>query len=108
TMTAGRLSEDNDNYPNLEKGKLTITPNHLTLTAHDTTRTYGDSNPALDATISGFKNGEGLATSGITGSANCTTSAIATSSVAGSPYAIACTSGTLAASNYDFPAANFI
>ena len=68
-------------------GKLTITKATLTVTANDKSRTYGDANPTFDATISGFKNGETLATSGVTGSRACTHAATATSSVAGSPYA---------------------
>src|SRR5258708_17918048 len=73
----------------------------LTVTGDNQSRFYGDANPAFTATISGFKNGETLATSGVTGSANCTTTATPTSAVPG-PYSINCTAGTLAAGNYDF------
>src|SRR5258708_27896453 len=73
----------------------------LTVTGDNQSRFYGDANPAFTATLSGFKNGETLATSGVTGSANCTTTATPTSAVPG-PYSINCTVGTLAAGNYDF------
>ena len=39
----------------------------LTVTADNKTRVYGAANPAFTATITGFKNGENLATSGVTG-----------------------------------------
>ena len=53
-------------------GELTITKATLTVTANDKTREYGAANPTFDATISGFKNGETLATSGVTGTPSCT------------------------------------
>ena len=81
---------------------FTITKAHLTVTANNQSRVYGAGDPAFDATISGFVNSETLGTSGVTGSASCSTTASASSSVAGSPYAITCTQGTLAAGNYDF------
>src|SRR5207249_4212564 len=52
------------------------------------------------ATLSGFNNGETLATSDVTGSASCTTTA--TSSSAVGSYTITCAQGTLAAGNYSF------
>src|SRR5207245_5464928 len=73
----------------------------LEVTANDKSRLYGDANPGFDAAISGFKNSETLATSGVTGSASCTTGATATSPVPG-PYAITCALGSLAAGNYMF------
>jgi hypothetical protein len=82
------------------RGLLTIEPATLTVTANDKSRDYGDSNPLFDATITGFKNGETLATSGVTGSPSCTTTATSASGVG--TYPIACALGTLAATNYDF------
>src|SRR5439155_18638590 len=82
-------------------GTLTISKAHLTVTADDNSRGYGDANPAFTATLSGFKNSETLAASGVTGTASCTSTAGPTSAVPG-PYAITCTQGTLAADNYDF------
>src|SRR5207248_8944210 len=52
-------------------------------------------------TLTGFKNSETLATSGVTGAASCTTLADAFSPVA-SAFTIDCAQGTLAAGNYDF------
>ncbi len=83
-------------------GSLTITPVTLTVTANDKSRPYGTPNPALDATISGFVNGETLATSDVTGSPACSTTAVTTSPVSGRPYPITCTAGTLASVNYTF------
>ena len=56
--------------------------------------------PALTATITGYVNGQTPATSGVTGSPACTTTATATS--AGGTYPITCSIGTLAAVNYTF------
>src|SRR5207244_3878092 len=72
----------------------------LTVTADDKARVYGDANPAFDATITGFKNGENLGTSGVTGSPSCATTAVQASPVGLFP--ITCLLGTLAAGNYDF------
>src|SRR5262249_56626529 len=72
-----------------------------TVTANDTSRVYGSPNPAFTAGYTGFKNGETLATSGVTGSPGLTTLATATSPVPG-PYPITAALGTLAAGNYDF------
>src|SRR5205823_221275 len=56
---------------------------HLTVTGDGKSRLYGDSNPSFTATLSGFKLSETLGTSGVTGSATCTTGASATSPVGG-------------------------
>src|SRR5207245_11704130 len=69
-------------------------------------RQYGAANPTFTATFTGFKNGETLATSGVTGSPTLTTTATPSSSVSGSPYAITAALGTLAASNYSFTGSN--
>ncbi|HET9407547.1 MAG TPA: Ig-like domain repeat protein [Candidatus Sulfotelmatobacter sp.] len=102
TCTQGSLAASNYDFTNFVAGKLTVNKAHLTVTANDKSRGYGDANLMFDATISGFKNNEIPATSGVTGYASCTSIANATSSVAGSPYDITCTVGTLAAGNYDF------
>ena len=44
-----------------------VTQAVLTVTADDISRVYGDANPTLTASFTGFKNGETLATSGVTG-----------------------------------------
>ena len=51
----------------------------LTVTADDKSRVYGDANPSFTASYAGFQNGEGLATSGVSGAPDLTTSATATS-----------------------------
>ena len=62
----GTLASGNYNFTFVD-GQLTVTKATLTVTADDTSRVRG-ANPALTATITGFKNGETLATSGVTGS----------------------------------------
>jgi hypothetical protein len=78
----------------------TITQAHLTVRASDATRTYGDANPSFGASFSGFVNGESLATSGVAGAPDLTTTATPASPVG--TYAIAVAQGSLAAANYDF------
>jgi hypothetical protein len=85
-------------------GSVIVSPAPLTVTADDQSRLVNLPNPALTATITGFVNGETLSTSGVTGTAACTTTAT-TSSPAGL-YPITCATGTLAASNYAFT--NFV
>ena len=85
-------------------GTLTINKAHLTVTADDKNMTYGDANPALTATVSGFVNGEDGTSAGITGTAGLSTAA--TTSGAGSynagTWGIVAAAGTLDAANYDF------
>ena len=73
------------------------------MTANNVTKAFGAAVPTLTATISGFVNGQTLATSGVTGQALCTTTATTTSP--GGTYPITCSLGTLAAHNYTF---NFV
>ncbi|MCU1312099.1 MAG: hypothetical protein JWO20_3224 [Candidatus Angelobacter sp.] len=87
-------------------GSLTINKAVLTVTATDISREYGDANPAFTATYTGFKNGETLATSGVTGTPSTSTTATPASFVAGSPYAITAAIGSLASANYSFVFAN--
>jgi len=70
------------------------------VTAPTLSAVAGQPLPALTPTIGGFANGQSLATSGVIGSAVCTTTATA-SSPAGT-YPITCTQGSLAATNYRF------
>ncbi|MCX6955678.1 MAG: YDG domain-containing protein, partial [Verrucomicrobia bacterium] len=70
----------------------------LTLTANPAGRAYGAANPSFSGVLSGFVNGESLLTSGISGTANVTTSATALSPVG--PYAIIPATGSLTAANY--------
>src|SRR5439155_1039986 len=81
-------------------GSLTVTRASLTVTADDQSRAYGAANPTLTYQITGFKNRDPAAV--VSGSASCSTTAVATSSVAGSPYPITCALGSLSAANYSF------
>lgn len=71
----------------------------LTVTALNKTITLGAPITPLTATLSGFQNGD-TATSSVTGSPVCTTTATTTSSVG--TYPITCTIGTLASQKYNF------
>ena len=109
TPAAGSLTAANYDFTIFTPGSLTITKAHLTVTADNQTRSYGASNPALTATISGFANGETLITAAVSGAPILSTTAIATSSVGSSPYAVTVADGgTLTATNYDFPSASFV
>jgi MBG domain (YGX type) len=79
---------------------FTITKATLTVTADNKTKILNATNPPLTAAISGFKNGEALATSGVTGSPSLTVSATTTSPVGS--YPITASLGTLNATNYTF------
>ncbi len=81
-------------------GTVTVQPAVLTVTANNQSMNFGGAVPTLTATITGFVNGQTLATSGVTGSPACTTTAT-TTSTSGS-YPITCGPGTLSASNYTF------
>jgi hypothetical protein len=81
-------------------GTITVGPAPLTVTANAATVITGQAIPALAATITGFKNGQTLATSGVTGAPVCTTTA--TSASPTGTYPITCALGNLAATNYTF------
>ncbi len=96
----GTLAASNYEFATFAAGTLTINKANLTVTADDKSRLYGAANPTLTTTISGFVNGETLATSGITGSAGATTSA--TTSTGVGTTIIRTGPGSLTAGNYDF------
>jgi hypothetical protein len=77
-----------------------VTPAVLTVAADDKSRMCGAENPPFTATLSGFQNGESLATSGLTGSPALSSAATSSSPVG--EYAIVAGAGTLAAQNYSF------
>ena len=79
---------------------LTISPAPLSVTGDDETMPYGSPLPTLGSTISGFVNGQSLATSGVTGQPQCTTTATITSPAGA--YPITCTAGSLVSSDYTF------
>ena len=81
-------------------GSVQVTPATLTVTANNQTKMFGVAVPTLTYTITGFVNGQTLATSGVTGQAACTTTA-STNSPDGT-YPITCSAGTLHATNYTF------
>ncbi|HQU81559.1 MAG TPA: MBG domain-containing protein [Pyrinomonadaceae bacterium] len=94
---------DDTHITSTDSETIVITKAPLTVTANDQTRRYGEDNPVFDATIMGYVNGEMFGmSSGVTGAPVCTTTAISTSSVLGSPYPITCSLGTLSANNYSF------
>ena len=70
------------------------------MTADNKSRVYGDANPTLGYTITGYVNGENLGSSGVTGAPTISTTATAASNV--NTYAITSAANNLAASNYDF------
>ena len=99
----GTLASTNYSFT-FVNGTLTINKALLTVTAVNQLRLYGELNPPLTAAFTGFKNGETLATSGVTGGASLTTGAIP-SSIVGS-YPILASLGTMASGNYDFAFVN--
>ena len=76
----------------------------LTVAADSMSRAYGDPNPTFTASYTGFKNGETLAASGVTGDPSLSCTATTTSPVG--TYTIVTGSGTLAANNYTFAFVN--
>jgi filamentous hemagglutinin family protein len=102
TITAGlgNLTAANYDFSNLVNGSLTINKAPLTVTANNASKTYGDANPSLSTTVSGFVNGEILATSGVAGTGAATTTATTTTAVG--TAVITAGVGSLTASNYDF------
>jgi filamentous hemagglutinin family protein len=78
-------------------GILTINPATLTFMATPASRTYGGANPTLAGNVTGFVNGESLA-SATAGTLNFTTAATVNSNVGS--YAV--TGGGLTAANYVF------
>ena len=106
-ITASLNTLASGNYTlSLANGSLTVTKAVLTVTADSFSRVYGDANPTLTASFSGFKNGENLGSSGVTGIPGLATTAAATSSVAGGPYTISASAGSLSAGNYSFSVVN--
>src|SRR5437868_11834694 len=76
TAALGTLAAGNYSF-SFVNGHLTITKATLTVTAEDASREYGDANPAFTPSYAGFKNGETLTSSGVSGSPSLTTAATA-------------------------------
>ena len=103
TPAQGTLAANNYDFTPFNNGTLTIDKAHLSVTADDKNRFYGDANPTFTATLTGFRNGETLATSGVTGSPTFSgTGPSSIGTTAPGPYTITPAQGTLAANNYDF------
>ncbi len=79
---------------------VVVTTAPLTVSADHKSRLFGASNPPLTATLSGFVLGQTAATSDVTGSASCTTTAVAFSPPG--DYPITCAVGSLSSTNYSF------
>src|SRR5439155_18881050 len=99
TAAIGTLASANYSFT-FTNGTLTVIKATLTVTADNASRGYGDANPTFAASYSGFKNGENLATSGVTGSPSLTTTAIASSTPGA--FTITAAQGTLGSANYSF------
>ena len=95
----GTLSSSNYQF-NLVNGSLAVTKATLTVTADNKSKVLNGVNPPLTLSYSGFRNGETLATSGVTGTPSITTTALTTSPVGVYPIAVAI--GSLASGNYQF------
>ena len=78
----------------------TVTKAALIVSANNANKYYGDTNPSLSATITGFVNGQTQGTAGISGSASLSNSATGQTGVGST--SIVAGQGTLAATNYDF------
>ena len=102
TCAPGTLDADNYTFTTGDKGKLTITAATLNVDAVDKSKEYGESDPALTYTLSGFKNGENATSAGVTGDADCSLDPSAGPEVGGLADAITCAPGTLDADNYAF------
>lgn len=81
-------------------GTLTITKVDLTVSADDQARAYGQPNPPLTVSYSGFVLGQTRVTSDLSGEPACSTPA-GPASVPGG-YPITCSAGTLSSANYSF------
>jgi hypothetical protein len=81
----------------MNKATLTVTPDAKT-------KTYGDANPVLTQTITGFVNGENLATSGVAGTVYANTAVTADTAVG--THVLVGNNVGYTASNYDFATAN--
>ena len=99
--TNGTLSATNYSF-NYVNGTLTVGQAALTVSANNTNRIYGATNPVFIASYSGFVNGD--TTTVLSGAPSLTTSATA-SSPAGT-YVITNTPGALSATNYTITYSN--
>jgi hypothetical protein len=85
--------------PSSGSNSLTVNKAELSVTAEDKTRAYGEENPPLTYTMTGFAGGDTQANS-TSGLPSLTTTATSTSPAGAYPITI--TAGTLTANNYTF------
>ncbi len=105
-MVVAEYSGDTNYMANTGNDTQVVNPDPVSIVPNNLSRTLGQTNPTLTYTLSGFVNGENAASAGITGAPDLATPA-STDSPAGR-YPITVTdAGTLAAANYDFPAADY-
>jgi autotransporter-associated beta strand protein len=103
SATGGTFSTANYNIT-YTAGALTVNKASLTVTADNKTRVYGDSNPALSYTITGYVNSQDATSASITGAPTISTTATAASNV--NTYTITSVANNLAAANYEFTYTN--
>jgi hypothetical protein len=103
-INQGTLSAGSNYALTFVPANLTISKATLTVTADSKSRPYGDPNPSLTATFTGFKFAESLATAGVTGAPALATTATQSDPVG--EYAITVGPGTLASGNYGFAYVN--
>jgi hypothetical protein len=101
SVSQGTLSAFNYAF-SFTNGVLTVGQATLNVTANNTNRLYGATNPIFTVSYSGFANGD--TTSVLTGAPVLSTTATTNSPVG--PYTITITPGTLAAANYAFNFSN--
>ncbi|MEK7133554.1 MAG: PxKF domain-containing protein [Patescibacteria group bacterium] len=82
------------------EGETVLPKSPLTVTADDQAMIVGGTMPSLTASLTGFANGDTETSNGVTGTAECTTTATNSSPVGN--YPITCTVGTLSSSDYEF------
>lgn len=102
SFASNTLALSNDNYT-LTGSNISATINkaHLIVTADNKTKIYGETNPTLTTTVSGFVNGETTSTAaGYTGTSSVLTTA--TTSTDSGSITITAGAGNLSATNYDF------
>jgi len=98
-ISPGTLSVSDTNYDLIfSNGTLTVTQAILTVKADNKMRTYGDTNPTLTFTFTGFVNGDGT---NILGGAPVLSTVADTNSSAGA-YAITVGQGTLIIANTNY------
>jgi hypothetical protein len=96
-VTPKGLTSNNYNIT-FGKGHLSVTKATLTVTADNKSKTYGDANPSLTPSYTGWKNAD--TASVLTGSPDLSTTATQGSNVG--TYDITAAQGTLSANNYSF------